>query len=120
MARKRDITADDKFFRGCDYILPVTIDNGADPPVVVNITGWEITFTLRRSAGAEEALITKTTTSGIVITNGAGGLFQVTIADTDTISLAPGKYVYDCKRMTAGSESVLVYGTLTLLAEVTR
>ena len=120
MARKRDITADDKFFRGEDKVLKVTIDDGATPPVAKDITTWTLAFTLRRSAGAEEVLITKTSASGITITNGPGGLCQVAISDTDTASLVPGKYAYDVKRMTADAEAILVYGTLTLLPEVTR
>jgi len=101
-------------FRGEDKVLQVTLDP------VVNITGWALTFTLRLTTGEATALIEKTVGAGIVITGGATGVFQVTLADTDTIGFQPGKYVFDCKRTDAGSETILVYGTLTLLAEVTR
>ena len=114
MAEKRNITADDEFFRGEDKILTVTLDP------VVNISGWTLAFTMRLTAGSAEALIEKTTTSGITITDGTHGIFQVTLDDLETAGLQPGKYAYDCKRMDAGAEAILVYGTLELLAEVTR
>jgi len=120
MARKQNITADAEFFRGEDKVLSVTVDDGATPPVAKNITGWTLAFTLRQSAGDATALVTKTVGAGITITTPLSGIFQVSLEDIDTIALAPGKYAYDCKRMDAGAEAVLVYGTLTLLPEVTR
>jgi len=116
MARKQNCS----MFRGEDKVLSVTVDNGDTPPVAVNIMSWTLTFTLRQSAGDATALLAKTVGAGITITNPTGGVFQVSLEDIDTIALAPGKYAYDCKRMDAGTEAVLVYGTLTLLSEVTR
>ncbi len=101
-------------FRGEDKVLRVTLDP------VLDISTWTLAFTLRLMAQSTEALIEKTSASGITLTDPTHGIFQVALADTDTASLAPGKYAYDCKRMDAGAEAVLVYGTLTLLAEVTR
>lgn len=116
MSRK----ANCEIFRGEDKILSVTVDDGETPAVAVNITGWTLSFTLRETTGSATALLTKTTASGITITDPTAGVFQVSIEDVDTIALTPGKYAYDVKRMDAGAEAVLVYGTLTLLAEVTR
>ena len=116
MARKANCS----MFRGEDKTLTVTVDNGATPPSVLNITGWTLAFTLRQSAGDVTALVTKTTTSGISLTAPLTGVFEVSLEDVDTIALVPGKYAYDVKRMDASAEAVLVYGTLTLLAEVTR
>jgi hypothetical protein len=123
MSRKHNITGAtdrDKFFRGEDKVLTITIDDGATPPVALNITGWTLAFTLRLTPESLTALLTKTTGAGISLTDPLIGVLQVSIADTDTINLTPGKYAYDVKRMDAGAEAVLVYGTLTLLAEVTR
>jgi len=116
MARKANCS----MFRGEDKTLTVTVDNGATPPIVLNITGWTLAFTLRKSAGDATVLITKTTDAGISLTAPLTGVFQVSLDDVDTIGLASGKYAYDVKRMDAGAEAVLVYGTMTLLAEVTR
>ena len=106
MARKADI----EFFRGNDQAVRVTLDP------VVNCNGWAITSTVRINPLSPNALITKTAT----ITDGTNGIFTVTILDTDTNGLTPGKYSWDAKRTDDGLETTLVYGTLTLLAEVTR
>jgi hypothetical protein len=116
MSRKQNVS----MFRGEDKVLSVTVDNGATPPVAVNITGWTLSFTLRLTAGDATALVTKTTASGISLTAPLTGVLQVLLEDVDTVALSPGKYAYDVKRMDAGAEAVLVYGTLTLLPEVTR
>jgi hypothetical protein len=101
-------------FRGCDYVLRVTLTGTG------TIAGWLITFTMRLSPGSATALIEKTVGAGIVITDPILREIEITITDEDTIGLTPGKYAYDCKRMTSGAEGVLTYGTLTLLPEVTR
>jgi len=117
MSRKHNF----EMFRGADKVLSVTVDNGADPPVAVDISTWTLAFTVRLTAqSTAEALIEKTSTSGITLSDPTHGVFQVALADTDTAGLAPGKYAYDCKRMSEGAEDVLVYGTMTLLPEVTR
>jgi len=111
MAENQDIS----MFRGEDKILEITLTP------VTNITTWTLAFTVRETPESAVALIEKTVGAGITITGGAAGVFQVALADTDTASaLQPGRYAYDCKRTTAGLETILVYGVLTLLAEVTR
>ena len=98
-----------EMFRGEDKILEVTVTGES-------IGGWTLMFTLRQTAGSTAALLER---AG-VITSAVGGIFQITLTDEDTVGLAPGKYAYDCKRTNAGAEGIIVYGTLTLLAEVTR
>ena len=98
-----------EMFRGEDKILEVTVTGE-------NITPWTLVFTLRQTARSDVALIER---PGI-ITSGVGGVFQVTLTDEDTVGLVPGKYAFDCKRTNAGAEGIIVYGTLNLLAEVTR
>lgn len=68
-----------------DIVLVYTVvdqDNAA-----VNITGATIKWGIRRSLDHSVAL-TKTTSSGISITDASGGEFEVTISDTDTADLA--------------------------------
>jgi len=111
MAENQDIS----MFRGEDKILECTLIP------VTNIAGWTLAFTLRSTPESTDALIEKTTGAGITITVPATGVFQVALADTDTAAaLQPGRYYYDCKRTNAGLETILVYGILELLAEVTR
>jgi hypothetical protein len=90
-------------YRGEDVTLTFTMDPTA------NITGWTITFAVRSSEGIE---ITKTAN----VTDGPGGVFTVTLADTDTDALRTGTYHYDAWRVDAGSERVLAVGSFVILA----
>ena len=98
------------FFQGEDVKVQVTVTGE-------NITGWTLAFAVATAYGATP-LFTKTTVSGITISNGAGGVFDVAIADTDTDALASGGYVWEAKRTDAGQETVLAYGDLELKPRV--
>lgn len=87
------LMADKTIVEENDVVLVYTVidqDNAA-----VNLTGSTIKWAIRETVDATVAL-TKTTASGISITNAAGGEFQVTITDADTADLAinnkPTKY----------------------------
>lgn len=103
-------TADIEFVCGEDILVEDTVTG-------VNIAGWALAFAMARRY-VDSAALTKTTDDGITITNGAGGIFQITIADTDTVDLVIGDYVWDVKRTDAGQEAVLTRGTLTLKPNV--
>jgi hypothetical protein len=111
MAKKQNFS----MFRGEDKILQVTLDP------VLDISTWTLAFTVRltpQSAG--DAVIEKTMIDGITLSDPTHGIFQVALADADTVGLQVGKYAFDCKRINERAEAILVYGTLELLAEVTR
>ena len=109
-----------QFFLGEDKILSNTIyeANGVTP---IDISGWEIWFVMRESIDAPTALITKKTTdvsNGITITNGPAGQLEIAFADTDTDGSADTlkagtAYHYSVKRLNAGVEQILTFGTLT-------
>lgn len=116
MPTQSNITADHELFSGKDRTLSFTITDSAGSAQA--ITGWAMQFTLTNiNDRSGTALITKTVGSGITITNGAGGICQVAIADTDTDGLvgsdAP-RYWYELARTDAGNEDVLAYGTVVL------
>lgn len=113
MATQSNITASDYWFIGEDKTLSFAVVDAS--AVAVNITGWALEWVLRRDAG-DAALITKTVGSGITITNGAGGLCSVAIADTDTDNLDEGGYWHALRRTDAGTETVLSFGEVVLLA----
>ena len=71
-----------------DVILKFTVTD--QDGVAVNLTSATIKWSLKKSLEAD-AVITKTTASGISITNAAGGIFEVTITDTDATDLV-GRY----------------------------
>lgn len=106
MATKTDIS----FHRGEDVTLRVTVSDQ-------DITGWSLAFAIARGYG-ENAVVEKTTGTGITITDGPNGIFEVTIADADTDNLPTGGYVWEAKRMDDGQEAVLAYGNLNLKPNV--
>ena len=103
--------------QGEDKVLRVVVAR-------TNITGWTLAFAVAPAYG-ETASFTKTTTSGIVLTDPTDGVFEVSITDTDTDSLPANDpedendyYVWDVKRSDAGEEVVLAWGKLKLLPKV--
>jgi hypothetical protein len=121
MAIERNITADDDFFLGEDKVLTDTIYQ-SDGTTVQNVTGWAISFMVKKHATDADASakITKTTGAGIVLTTPLSGLITITLTDTDTASLPADSYPYEVKRTDDGSETVLTFGRLTLRQAVHR
>ena len=116
MPIQSNITAADEWFSGTDKVVQFTITDFAG--VAQNITGWALRFVLTRR-GSLTALIEKTVGAGIAITNGAGGICQVSITDTDTNNLPTygldPAYEYELRRTDDGNEDVLAYGSVVLL-----
>lgn len=121
MAIERNITSDDDFFLGEDKTLSFTVYQ-SDGSTAQNITGWALSWMLKKDArdADADAKVTKTTGSGITITSGAAGTLTVTIDDTDTASLAAGVYQHELKRTDDGFETVLTFGTCVLRQSVHR
>jgi hypothetical protein len=114
---------------GTDQAYDVTVYTSPAKVVVREITGWAMSFMVKRKATDADlaAVVTKTTGAGIVIS----GSFNsdpdsntqeatVTIADTDTDSLYAGVYHWELKRTDAGSEARVAYGTISLNQTVHR
>lgn len=122
MASEENIRPDDNFFLNEDKTLTfgaVLDSDGAG----VNISGWALSWMLKRliTDSDSDAVITKTTSSGIAITGSYNSTLAsntqravVTIADTDTSSLSAGIYHHELKRTDAGLETVLSFGTARL------
>lgn len=99
MSQTNNISA----FRGEAVTLQFTLVPTTD------ITGWTMTFTLKRDAQDPSALLS---VSG-VITSAAGGIFTVSLTGTQ-LTLDAGIYVYDVWRTNSGYETVLSDGTFTV------
>lgn len=111
MPKNAPITIEDEFFTGKDKVLQFT-DTGPE-----DITGWALKWVLAKNADRTQVLASKTTDSGISITDGPGGICQVTVADTDTEGLKGSEnpdYYHELSRTDAGNEDVLAYGTVVL------
>lgn len=118
MSVESPIKDTDNWFIGEDRTFQFTVtkpDGSAQP-----ITGWSLEWVLRRHPAEGAALITKTTPTGVAITNGSAGVCEVRIAAADTRELAPGTYFHTLARSDQGSKTVLAFGEAVLKAAATR
>jgi hypothetical protein len=90
-------------------VITVTMDT----PPAGGISGWALAFYLKKAYTDLAALVTKTTGSGITITDATAGVFTITLATADTDQTS-GNYVYDVWRTDAGQETALVHGRFSI------
>jgi hypothetical protein len=107
MAQLNNIGGTNSPFKGEALTLSFTMTP------VTNITGWTITFTLKRAQTDPVAVKTQ----AAVIVSGPAGTFTVSLLKADT-NIKPGTYYYDVQRTDGGSEAVLSIGTFTITQEV--
>jgi hypothetical protein len=94
------------------------IEKGDAPIMVEKNPGGSYTASLGSLKPGEEAVLTKTTSSGISITNAAGGIFQVSLTAADTAGLS-GAYYFEAQVTDAGSNvSTVTTGTLTVNTDI--
>jgi hypothetical protein len=100
--------------QGDSVTLTVTVTSGG---VAKNLTSATIKWSCARSADGSAAL-SKTTSSGITITNAAGGIFQVALSKTDTAALL-GYYYHEAEVTDAGGNvSTVMTGHLTVTQDL--
>lgn len=114
MGAQADIPYGKGWFKDEDKIIIFYVRD--DDDVEVDITGWSLEWTLKTSATAGFAAITKTVGSGITIVDGEGGQANVTISASDTDDLAPATYHHSLRRTDAGFEQTLASGRAVLRA----
>jgi hypothetical protein len=113
---------------GSDFTYHLHVKS-EDETESLDITGWSLSFMLKRRLEHLDAaaLLTKTTPSGITI----AGTFNadpdvntqratVVIADTETDPLTPGTIYWEFKRTDAGLETPLAGGPVELKRGVHR
>lgn len=92
--------------------------------VAVNITGCSLRFTAKRSLSDADAdaVFQLVTPTEITITNGPGGLCQITVASTDTDQLLVPTLCYCDLQLvdTLNNVSTTATGTLLIKIDVTR
>ena len=100
----------------------LTIKASMSPPR--DITGWTLKFEVKDAIGGSST-VSKTTSSGITITDAGRGIISIALAKADTSAvtvssgLAAGKgYVWEIRRTDSGSTTVLARGQLILEQEV--
>ena len=124
MAIEFNIGADQFWFLGEDKVLRFTIYD-ADGETPIDITGWALSFSLRKTDkdATVPALIAKTTEDDTIEIVGTFNIdpevntqsVEIQFPSFDTTNLKPIAYRYSLKRMDAGFEGILAYGSITLL-----
>ena len=111
MAIRQDFTS----FVGEDIRLRTTMTTNED------ITGWTFTFTSKAATSDVANFIEHLNAVFTIEDAGSAstpGIFYTDIPDTETDTTTggatAGDYAFDIKRIDAGVESILVYGTWTL------
>lgn len=101
---------DFEIYSGDSKNLSVTVTDENNNPV--NITGAQsIVWAL---ISGDKVILRKTLSEGVMIINGPGGIFQISIAAADTAKLT-GKYRHECRLVTAdGMSGIIFTGTLTV------
>ncbi len=89
-------------YRGEDILITFTLSP------VVNISGWTMTFQVRRAIGDPTVLLAITPT----LTTPASGICTVAISSAQTLSLSAGPYPCSLTRTDSGSAALLSEGTL--------
>lgn len=107
-----------KFYRGDDYAFNITVKDAAD--AIVDITGWEAGFTMKRNPNKNDATaslqVLIPALSGPDATNGK---VSILLPHADTEDLAPGKYYFDIEVKYGGYVSTILAGTCEVLPDVT-
>ena len=111
------VTQDIEFFAGEDKLIRDTIYQ-EDGVTVENITGWSIEFRLEKHSRETSSLVTKSVGSGVTITDGPNGVFEVQLDAADTLGLKARKYNYQIWRTDTNENHVLSEGVLTLKGHV--
>lgn len=111
MAIERNVTDDDNVFTGEDKVLSGIVYQ-SDGTTAQNITGWAMSWMLKKRATDSDAnaKIVKTTGNGIDVVSAAAGTYTVTLTDTN-LTIPAGHYYHEVKRTDDGSETVLTHGT---------
>lgn len=120
MAMLFPITKKHGFFAGKYKVFEFPIVDRAG--AVQDISGWALGWELFKEGAkaGSEPLVAKATGSGIAITNGPGGICQVTIAVVDTAALPGDRYWHELFRTDEGLEGLITYGPVELQASLSR
>jgi uncharacterized membrane protein len=102
-------------YAGDSKTLAVTVRDADN--VVVDLSGYTITWALSASVYDAEPLVSKTIGSGITVVDAAAGRFNVTIDPDDTADLR-GAYYFEAEIVLSGSVTTVLTGTATIVASL--
>lgn len=121
-------TDTERVFIGTDWSKDFKIadlDTDATGATAKNVTGWAVTFDIRKQDKSSNVLLTKSVGSGITITGTFNSVLatstqviRIAVADTDVttalFSTDGGTFRYSLKRTDDGAETILAYGDIVV------
>jgi hypothetical protein len=111
LAANYDITID----RAAEYTFVLTIQNPAGTPV--NISGFSFYADIRDLVNNTEAV----SFSYTILDSGANGQVSFNLTEANTLALrSSGRYSYDIFMIRSGSTERLLYGSITVRANITK
>ena len=108
------------------YVSNITIEQGYDFDTSFQLEDTRTNAPLNLVGAASTAHIRKTYTSatsvsfGTTIAQPENGIISISMPASKTLTLKPGRYVYDVKITTSGKDYKAVEGSAFLRAGVTR
>ena len=118
MSKCKKTPFDFTVFQGDDYAFSVFYKNPAG--VAIDLTGYDAKMQARAEYDSDEVAIDLSIGDGLTVTANLGKI-RVLIPNEATAAMAPGIYVYDLEITDpADLKKKLVFGKITILAEVTK
>lgn len=108
MAIKANLVID----QGTDYSTSVTLTDEEDNPA--SLAGYTATAQIRKTYSSSNAVSFTTAIAE------SQGVVTLSLTDTQTASLTPGRYVYDVIITTGSTTSRIIEGIVTVTPRVTR
>jgi len=108
-------------YKGDSRTLEVTVTDTSG--AAVDITGYTMKFTVKKSEADTTNTIQKTTTlaTEIDLTDPANGIAEVYLLPADTLNLKAGTYVYDVEVTTDTSKVyTVIKSTFVIVEDVTK
>lgn len=108
MAKNSPITEAHNWFTNEKKVFEFTLEGSGD------ISAYSMEWVFRSSATEDSYLIRKTTSDGVVVTDGPNRIVQVTVNAADTADLEPVNGAHALRRTDVGNEILFTYGDAML------
>lgn len=115
-----EVNQDFDLHAGNSRVLEVSVTDKSDTSVL-DLTGvTTLTWVMSNKPGGT-AEVTKTLGSGVVITDAVNGILQVTLVDTDTKDVTPGRYYHEVFMIDSSARPfTITIGNVNLLPAQTK
>lgn len=108
MAIKANLIID----QGTDYSTSITLTD--DEENVIDLTGYTANAQIRKTYSSSNSVTFTTTITP------AQGVIVLSLTDSQTANIVPGRYVYDVILTTGSTTSRIIEGIVTVTPRVTR